>query len=112
MRARRTRRSNPVVRESTLVAAIVEALRAAPGLVVRKRHGTAWGFAGDPDLTGCYQGRHFELEVKTPTGRLTRLQQIRLTEWSRAGAITAVVCSVEEALEALGHGVDQVHNHR
>jgi hypothetical protein len=102
MMARRTKRKKPAVRESALVSAIVEVLRAAPGLVVRKRHGTAWGFAGDPDLTGCYLGRHFELEVKTPAGVLTRLQEARLAEWSRAGAITAVVRSVGEALAALG----------
>jgi len=102
MTPRRTRRKKPPVRESTLVSAIVEALRAAPGLVVRKRHGTAWGVAGDPDLTGCYRGLHFELEVKTPAGALTRLQEARLAEWSRAGAITAVVRSVGEALAALG----------
>ncbi len=102
MTPRRTRRKKPAARESALVSAIVEALRVAPGLVVRKRHGTAWGVAGDPDLTGCYCGRHFELEVKTPTGALTRLQEARLAEWSRAGAITAVVRSVDEALAAIG----------
>ena len=102
MTPRRVRGKKPVVRESTLVSAIVEALRAVPGLVVRKRHGTAWGVAGDPDLTGCYRGRHFEIEVKTTAGALTRLQEARLAEWSRAGAITAVVHSVGEALAALG----------
>jgi len=64
--------------------------------------GTAWGIAGDPDLTGCYLGRHFELEVKTPAGALTRLQEARLAQWARVGAITAVVRSVSEALAALG----------
>jgi hypothetical protein len=102
MTPRRTERKKPAVRESALVSAIVEALRAAPGLVVRKRHGTAWGFAGDPDLTGSYRGRHFELEVKTSSGALTRLQEARLAEWSRAGSITAVVRGVSEALAALG----------
>jgi hypothetical protein len=102
MTPRRTKRKKSAVRESALVSAIVEALRAAPGLVVRKRHGTAWGVAGDPDLTGCYRGSHFELEVKTQAGAVTRLQEARLAEWSRAGAITAVVRSVDEALAALG----------
>ena len=101
MTTRGSRRKKPAMRESALVGAIVEALRATPGLIVRKRHGTGWGFAGDPDLTGCYLGRHFELEVKTPAGVLTRFQEARLAEWSRAGAITAVVRSVGEALAAL-----------
>ncbi len=102
MTPRSTKCKKPAARESALVGAIVEALRAVPGLIVRKRHGTAWGVAGDPDLTGCYRGRHFELEVKTPAGALTRLQKARLAEWSRAGSITAVVRSVDEALAALG----------
>jgi hypothetical protein len=102
MTTRSAKRKRSAVRESALVSAIVETLRTTPGLVVRKRHGTAWGFAGDPDLTGCYLGRHFELEVKTPAGALTRLQESRLAEWARAGAITAVVRSVDEALAALG----------
>jgi len=39
MRARGPRSGKPAGRESALVAAIVEKLRATPGLVVRKRHG-------------------------------------------------------------------------
>jgi hypothetical protein len=90
------------VLESTIVTAIVQALKSVPGLVVRKRWGNAMGFAGDPDLSGCYQGRHFELEVKVPGGRLTKLQLERLREWRSAGALTGVVGSVREALEVLG----------
>ena len=88
--------------EKHIVDAIRKYLRTVPGCAVRKRHGTAFGVAGDPDLTGCYRGRHFEIEVKTTAGALTRLQEARLAEWSRAGAITAVVHSVGEALAALG----------
>jgi hypothetical protein len=51
-------------REATLVSGIIAALREIPGCVVRKRHGTAWGVAGDPDLYGSINGRHFEIEVK------------------------------------------------
>lgn len=88
-------------RESTIVAAIIRALKPVSGLVVRKRWTGGMAAAGDPDLTGCYQGRHFEIEVKAPGGRLTRLQQTRLTEWRAAGAITGVVHSVAEALALL-----------
>ena len=42
------------------------AFRERPGVVVRKRHGTAMGVAGDPDLYGSIHGRHFEIEVKRP----------------------------------------------
>jgi hypothetical protein len=91
-------------RESAIVAAIIRALKPLNGLVIRKRWTGGMAAAGDPDLTGCYQGRHFELEVKAPGGRLTRLQQTRLTEWRAAGAITGVVHSVAEALALLNVG--------
>lgn len=91
-------------RESTIVAAIMQALKSVPDLVVRKRWGSEMAAAGDPDLTGCYRGRHFELEVKAPGGRLSRIQEVRLKEWHRAGAMVGVVHSSDEALSTLGIG--------
>jgi len=88
--------------ESTITRAIVRALRSVPGLVVRKRHGSALGYAGEPDLYGCFRGRHFEIEVKRPGRKLTPLQQQRLKEWALAGAIVGVAHSVEEAIELIG----------
>jgi hypothetical protein len=93
-------RHNP--RESALVKQILAALRAAPGVVVRKRHGSAWSVAGDPDIYGSIRGRHFELEVKRWDGVVTELQQARLRDWARAGALVGVARSVGEALAVLG----------
>jgi Holliday junction resolvase len=89
-------------RESTLVRQIVAALRATPGVVVRKRHGGSWTVAGDPDLYGSYRGRHFEIEVKLRDGEVTDLQRARLRDWERAGARTGVARSVSEALAVVG----------
>lgn len=96
-------RRQPVL-EKHVVARIVQALRERPGVVVRKRHGTAMGVAGDPDLYGTIHGRHFEIEVKRPDGsaQLTELQAQRLAEWERAGALSGVARSVAEALRILG----------
>lgn len=94
------RRTSP--RESGIVAAIMQALKSVPDLVVRKRWGSEMAAAGDPDLTGCYRGLHFELEVKAPGGRLTRIQEVRLEEWRRAGAVVGVVHSAGEARRVLG----------
>jgi hypothetical protein len=91
--------------EKTVVAGIVTALRKYPRLVVRKRHGTVMGVAGDPDLYGTINGRHFEIEVKRPddpSSQLTELQTKRLLEWKLAGAISGVARSVEDALSILG----------
>ncbi len=94
-------RIQPVL-EKSIVGSIVKAVKARPGVVIRKRHGTAMGVAGDPDLYGTVGGRHFEIEVKRPGSRLTELQAQRLREWARAGAITGVAHTVEDALRILG----------
>jgi hypothetical protein len=70
-------------------------------LVVRKRWGSEMAAAGDPDLTGCYRGSHFELEVKAHGGRLTQIQQVRLEEWRDAGALVGVVHGPDEAFAIL-----------
>jgi hypothetical protein len=93
------------VLEKAVVGRITAALRKLPGVVVRKRHGTVMGLAGDPDLYGSINGRHFEIEVKRPndpSSQLTKLQTERLLEWKTSGAITGVARSVSDALSILG----------
>ena len=93
------------VLEKAVVTRIMKALKTKPNVVVRKRHGTAMGVAGDPDLYGTINGRHFEIEVKRPgdpSSQLTELQTRRLLEWKLAGAITGIARSVEDALIILG----------
>ncbi len=91
-------------KEKQVVTKIMAAARKIPGLVLRKRHGTAMGCAGDPDLTGCFRGRHLEIEVKVPyesRSRLTKLQTHRQVEWAESGAIVGVARSVPEFLAIL-----------
>lgn len=79
-----------ILRRLTLLA------REDPTLVFRKRHGAPLGINGDSDLYGCWEGIHFELELKRPGEAPTELQKLRQGEWARAGAVVAVVHSVEE----------------
>ena len=91
--------------EKAVVGRITAALKRLPGVVVRKRHGTVMGLAGDPDLYGSINGRHFEIEVKRPndpSSQLTKLQTERLLEWKIAGAITGVARSPDDAMAILG----------
>jgi hypothetical protein len=88
--------------EKTIVETIVRHLRTVPGCIVRKRHGTVFGVAGDPDLYGTLNGRHFELEVKRPGNPPTALQEKRMEEWREGGSIVGVVHSLQEAREAMG----------
>lgn len=95
-----------IVSEKSQVYGIMAALRKVPGVVVRKRFGTAMGVAGDPDLYGSFRGKHFEIEVKRPNdprAQLTRLQAERGREWRIDGnALWGVAHSLEEALAILG----------
>jgi hypothetical protein len=82
--------------ERAIVKAILAYLNSLPACVARKRWGGVMGVAGDPDITGCIGGRHFEFEVKRPGEQPTPLQLQRLREWKASGAIVAIVCSVAE----------------
>lgn len=52
---------------------------------------------GTPDLLVVYRGVPFLLEIKVPGKKPTRLQRRELEQWNRAGAVTVVVTSVEQA---------------
>ena len=96
-------RKQPVL-EKYVVARIMKTLRQQHCIVVRKRHGTAMGVAGDPDLYGSIRGRHFEIEVKRPDdpGSIpTELQVHRMQEWRAAGALVGIARSVDDALAIL-----------
>ena len=71
-------------------------MKSIPGLLFRKRHGSAFSTAGDPDLYGCWHGRHFEIELKKPRAHPTPIQTRRLAEWKAAGAAVSVVHSIPE----------------
>ena len=88
-------------KEKTIVQKILTFLNEIPGCLARKRWGGGMGVTGDPDITGCLNGRHLELEVKRRGQRPTPLQAKRLEEWRKAGALVAVVTSVDEVRNLL-----------
>jgi hypothetical protein len=84
-------------RESALKASVLKHLSVAyPTAVVRKRHGTVYTLAGDPDVYLLAGGVHIELELKRPGESATPLQLFRLREWEKAGAYTAVIHTIGE----------------
>ena len=94
-----------MILEAAVVKSILAALKKVPDVIVRKRHGTVMGVAGDPDIYGSIRGRHFEIEAKRPNdpnSQLTTLQTQRLDDWRRSGAIVGVARSREGALAILG----------
>ena len=87
--------------ERAIVKAILAYLNSLPGCLARKRWGGGMGVAGDPDIDACIRGRSVQLEVKRPGEKPTALQAKRLEEWRKAGALAAVVSSVEEVKSLL-----------
>ena len=91
--------------ERHLLAAVQNYLkklqRDDPSLCWRKRHGSLFGVAGDPDIYGVWNGIPFEIELKREGEDPTALQTARLAEWNSAGAFTAVAHSLTEFHDAL-----------
>ena len=67
-----------------------------PGAVTRKRHGSIYSTVGDPDLYVLYHGVHIECELKRLGQQPTPIQTRRLEEWRTAGAVVAVIRTVQE----------------
>ena len=63
--------------ERDIVAAILRLLKKTPGCFAWKEHGGMYGPAGIPDIIACIGGRFVAFEVKTPTVKLTKLQESR-----------------------------------
>lgn len=57
--------------------------------------------AGVPDLLGCVQGRLFAFEVKREDQVASRIQRKTIARLRRAGAISQVIYSAEEAIDAI-----------
>ena len=77
-----------------------------------KVHGSIFQRAGEPDITGSirYKGIvvHFNLEVKTAKGKLSRIQEERLKVWGRFDRMVGVVRSVDDLVDLLNDWISNV----
>ena len=89
------------MREADIVRAILTHLRSLDGCFCWKEHGGPYGTNGVPDIICCYHGRFVAFEVKTDTGRPTRLQEAVIRKINRAGGVALIVRSVEDVKAAL-----------
>lgn len=88
--------------EKDIVNAILRYLKTVPACFAWKTHGGMYGTAGIPDIIACIGGRFIAFEVKTPSGKLTKLQEITLQRISEAKGCAFKVTSVGEVREILG----------
>lgn len=87
--------------ESTITKKTLDALNAIPGVLAKKRHASNFG-QSDLDIYGCDNGRAFFIEMKRPGEEPSERQKKFMRDWIKAGAITGVATSPEEALALLG----------
>ena len=87
--------------EKDIVNAILRYLKAVPSCFAWTTHGGMYGTAGIPDNIVCIGGRFVAFEVKTPSGKLTKLQEITLQRISEAKGYACKVTSVGEVREIL-----------
>jgi hypothetical protein len=82
--------------EKDIVTAIMRYLKAIPNCFAWKTHGGMYGTAGIPDIIACISGRFFAFEVKQPSGKLTKLQEVALAKIRTAGGVAAKVTSLAD----------------
>jgi hypothetical protein len=87
--------------EKDIVAAIMRWLKTVPHCLAWKEHGGLYGTAGVPDVICCLDGQFFAFEVKTPEGRLTKLQEHTIQRIKDAGGHAFVVRSVDDVKAVL-----------
>lgn len=61
--------------EKSIVTKILRYLKTVPGCFCWKEHGGMYGTAGIPDIIACVNGRFIAFEIKTPSGKTTKLQE-------------------------------------
>lgn len=84
------------MKEKDIVNAIMRYLKTVPMCFAWKEHGGMYGTAGLPDIICCIGGRFVAFEVKTPTGKLTKLQEITITKIKAAKGEAFKVTSFED----------------
>lgn len=82
--------------ENNLQSRVLEYLNSLPGCKAENVSGNA-NQSGRPDINGCYKGRMFKIELKSPDHKYqpSKKQQLELRKWSNAGCVTAVAYSFD-----------------
>ena len=100
-RSERSGWKETIMLERDIVEKIKKYLKTVPNCFFWKEHGGQYGTAGIPDLIACIAGRFYAFEVKTPSGKVTKLQEATIRKINKAGGTAAVVRSVEEVKKIL-----------
>lgn len=89
------------MKERAITNQILKYLKAQPECFAFKEHGGIYGTSGVPDIICCYKGKFMAFEVKTPKGKMSKLQEITINKIKKAQGIAFKVTSLEEVKEIL-----------
>lgn len=89
------------ISEDSVVQKIKRYVNSLPNAKLIKRP-ASMARNGEPDLTGCVDGKHIEIEVKAPGNKPTELQLKRLEEWDKVGAVAFWADDVEIVKRTFG----------
>lgn len=81
--------------ERSFQSSVLNYLNQLPGCKAENVSGNA-SQSGRPDINGCFQGRMFKLELKTPDHRYkaSKKQTLELRRWKNAGCVVGVIYSM------------------
>jgi len=98
-----------MVKESVVQKKLMEKLREEfKGSYIRKIHSTIYSHNGVPDVLACINGLFIAIEVKTDTGRVSKLQERELNLVDQAGGL-ALIC---RGLQGIGEVTSAIRVHR
>lgn len=82
--------------ESNFQNTALKYLNSLPGCKAENVSGNA-NQSGRPDINGCYRGRMFKIELKTPDNKneATKKQSLELRRWRNAGCAVAVIYTMD-----------------
>lgn len=92
--------------ESNFQSTVLKYLNSLPGCRAENVSGNA-NQSGRPDINGCYKGRMFKIELKTPDNKneATRKQRLELRKWANVGCAVAVAYDLDFIRFMFEHGV-------
>ena len=89
------------MKEKTITNQILKYLKSEPECFALKEHGGLYGVSGLPDIICCYKGKFMAFEVKTPQGKLSKLQEIAIKRINESGGMAFKVTSLQEVKDIL-----------
>lgn len=97
--------------ESNFQSTALKFLNSLPGCKAENVSGNA-NQSGRPDINGCYHGRMFKIELKTPDNKneATKKQQLELRRWVNAGCAVAVIYDMKTLREMFSISWNAAYN--